>query len=60
MSLSNGPFVAVSDDVHHVMIIIATSQQARIGVLRGGTLLRDKDHIAQMAQIDYTQPSLLN
>jgi hypothetical protein len=52
--------VAVSDDVHHVMIIIATSQQARIGVLRGGTLLRDKDHIAQMAQIDYKQPSLLN
>jgi hypothetical protein len=49
-------FVAVCEDVHHVMIIIATSQQARIGVLRGGTLLRDKHHIAQMAQIDHTHP----
>lgn len=37
MSLGNGLLWLSDDDVHHVMIIIATSQQPRIGVLRGGT-----------------------
>jgi hypothetical protein len=37
MLVSEWIVVAVSDDMHHVMIIVATQQEAKIGVFVGGT-----------------------
>lgn len=60
MLVSEWIVVAASDGMHHVMIIVATQQEAKIGVLVGGTYLRDKSHNAQTALMDHTTASTLN